>query len=312
MPVVFSVDFLRRPRSTQSSHIASQKNGLFLPGENGGTVILVHGLTGTPNEMRFVAHFLNQEGYSVICPRLANHGEPVEVLQHTTWQDCYHSVRDALLKINTASHTGPIFAAGLSMGALLALLLADEFPDQIAGVSCLSPTLFYDGWNIPWYRPVAIPLLCLTPLRRFCYFKEEPPYGIKNEAVRRRVHQYYRQASLHKMNGVADYGYPYIPASLFHQLHLLVKHLRRRLPSIRVPVQLIQAEHDDITSIKNSSLIYSTITSAVKELVLLHNSYHVITADQEREVVAQKMQGFFSRIRNGARSPDLSYGLQGS
>jgi esterase/lipase len=63
------------------------------------------------------------------------------------------------------------------------------------------------------------------------------------------------------------------------------------------PVQLIQAKDDDVASVKNSKFIYDRISSKIKEIVLLYNSYHVITADKEREMVAAKVTGFFDRIR---------------
>lgn len=297
MSVKFSINF-RKPCESRSAGDFPLGNGLFLKGNNHSTVILIHGLTGTPTEMRFLATFLNKKGYSVTCPRLANHGEPIEILKGTKWQDCYQSARKALLEtIEDSDNTGPIFASGLSMGALLALLLAEEFQGKIAGVSCLAPTLFYDGWNTPWCRHL-LPLGYFTPLKHFFYFKEEPPYGIKHEAVRQRVHKYYGQATLHDTSGVATYGYPYFPVSLLHQLHLLVKYLRKKLPYIKTPVQLIQAQNDDMTSVKNSEFIYDRIGSETKELVLLYNSYHVITADQERATVAQKMENFFVHIRN--------------
>lgn len=269
--------------------------GLFLKGNNGSAVILVHGMTGSPQEMKFLAEFLNQKGYSVICPRLAYHGEPIEILKKAKWQEFYQSVRTPFLELS-AQHKF-VFAAGLSMGALLVLLLADEFGDKISAVSCLSPTLFYDGWNTPWSK-YLLPLAYITPLKNFFYFKEEPPYGIKNEQLQRFMHRYYRNAKLHSIEHVADYGYPYFPVTLFYQLHLCVKHLTKRLPNIKIPVQLIQARNDDITSIKNSQFIYGRIKSDKKELVLLDNSYHVITIDQEREKVAEKVDAFFEKIRN--------------
>ena len=64
-------------------------------------------------------------------------------------------------------------------------------------------------------------------------------------------------------------------------------------------MQLIQAAEGDITSIKNSQFIYDRIKSDRKELVLLNNSYHVITADQEREKVAQNIDIFFKRNSPG-------------
>ena len=272
------------------------KNGFFLEGHNGSTIFLIHGLTGTPNEMRFLANFFNKRmGYTVVCPRLANHGAPIDTLKKTTWQDCYQSVREAFLHIRDKS-TGPVFTSGLSMGALLALLLGEEFNGNISGITCLSPTLFYDGWNVPWYATFLLPLFYATPLKHFAYFKEEPPYGFKNEALQKRVHKQFCKARLNDPQAVEQYGYPFFPMTLLHQLSLLVKYLTKVLPSIRIPVQIIQAKDDDMTSIKNSTFIFDRINSETKELVLLNDSYHVITADQERDTVARKMHDFYRRI----------------
>ena len=43
--------------------------------------------------------------------------------------------------------------------------------------------------------------------------------------------------------------------------------------------------------------VYDRIGSGINEIVLLNNSYHVITADQERDIVADKVAGFFDRLR---------------
>ena len=267
-------------------------NGLILQGTNGKAVILIHGMTGTPNEMRFLANYLNRQGYAVYCPRLANHGAPIHILKKTKWEQFYQTVRTTYLEIRDSY--SEIYAGGLSLGALLALLLADEFKDKISGVSCLSPTLFYDGWNTPWYSRL-LPLGYHTPLKYFFYFKEDPPYGVKNKAIQQRIHEYFNRANLHNLQGVDQFGYPYFPVSLLHQLEKLVKHLSGRLGNIDAPVQLIQAKDDDMTSIKNSQFIYDRVQSAQKELVLLHDSYHIITADQERGTVALKMTEFFNR-----------------
>ena len=94
MSVVFTLDpkHLRKPKLLQRG---SYDDGYVLEGDNGSSVILIHGLTGTPVEVRFLAGFLNRKGYTAICPRLANHGEDISVLKHTRWQDFYRSVRDA-------------------------------------------------------------------------------------------------------------------------------------------------------------------------------------------------------------------------
>ena len=294
MAVKFSLNLgdQKKKRFVKTSAI---EDGLNMSGSNGRTVFLVHGLTGTPNEMRFLANYFNKKmGYSVVCPRLANHGQPITILRKSKWQEFYRSVRTAFIEVREST-SGPVFVSGLSMGALLSLMLAAEFPGEAAGVSCLSPTLFYDGWNVPWYSSLLLPLLSIPPLKYFSYFKEEPPYGIKNKALQARVHKYYSRATLKDETGVAEYGYPYFPISLLRQLKLLVKYMIKTLPSITTPVQLIQAKEDDMTSTRNSEFIYSHVNSDLKEMVLLENSYHVITADQERKIVACKMAEFFSR-----------------
>lgn len=294
MSVKFYIN-LKNSVYPQSENPALIQSGLSFKGNNGACVILIHGLTGTPNEMGFLAKYFNRKGYSVVCPRLANHGEPIQILKKTKWQDCYKSVCDSLFSLD--KDIKQVFVAGLSMGALLALLLAQEFPEKILGVSCLSPTLFYDGWNTPWSK-CLLPLTYITPLKHFFYFKEEPPYGIKNEAVSGRVHKHYKNAKLNDLNNVANYGYPYFPVVLLYQLHLLVKYTINILPRINTPVQLLQAKDDDMTSVKNSRFIHDKISSKIKEIILFYDSYHVLTADNERDKVAQSMDNFFSRLAN--------------
>ena len=299
MPLKFFFD--AKAPSTQADRICDDGD-LILNGTGAGTLFLIHGLTGTPNEMRYLANFFHKKkGYTVVCPRLANHGAPLSVLKKTHWQDFYKSVTEAFTAVRRKID-GPIFVAGLSMGALLSLLLAEEFPGQVAGVSCLSPTLFYDGWNVPWISKFLLPLFYATPLRYISYYKEEPPYGIKNKALQKRIHKYYNTATFQDQQGVAEYGYPFFPMSLLHQLQKLIQHLTGKLPAINVPVQLIQAREDDMTSMRNSTFIYESVGSALKEIVLLEDSYHVITADQERATVARSMETFFRRIINGAEN----------
>ncbi len=287
--VSFQLDKMFKP---SEENFNTPDNGYYLPGNNGKAVILIHGLTGTPHEMRFLANYLNRAGYTVSCPRLANHGAPINILKRTKWQQLYQTIRETFLEVRK-THS-EVYTGGLSMGALLGLLLADEFKDEISGVSCLAPTLFYDGWNCPWYR-CFLPLAYVTKLKYICYFKEEPPYGVKNPAVRKLIHDFYAKAKLDNMESVAQFGYPYFPVSLLHQLEKLVSHLTKRLSNIVAPVQVVHAQEDDMASVRNSQFIYDRVKSAQKEFVLLKNSYHIITADQERGMVAQKMTEFFNR-----------------
>ncbi len=143
------------------------------------------------------------------------------------------------------------------------------------------------------YHPL---LFYWSQLHRVVFFQESPPYGIKNAAVRQKAHEYFTKINADDTSDIDRFGYPYFPVSLLRQMELLVKHLRTRLPRITTPVQVIQAKDDDMTSVKNGQFIYDHVASRQKELVILENSYHIITADQERGTVLEKMQQFFEHI----------------
>jgi carboxylesterase len=46
-------------------------------------VLLIHGLTGTPAEMRYIAKNLLKQGFSVACPQLAGHCGSVSDLKRS-------------------------------------------------------------------------------------------------------------------------------------------------------------------------------------------------------------------------------------
>lgn len=271
---------------------------LRMPGGSGCSVLLFHGLTGTPTELGYIAHYLHRRsGFPVWCPRLANHGQPLGVLARTRWQELYDSARNYYLEaVARARSAGtPLVVGGLSLGAILSLLLAAEFPDDTAGVICLSPTLFYDGWNVPWTHRL-IPLVDYTPLKYFAYQREEPPYGIKDESLRQKIAVQYESMSLKDSSQTAALGYAHFPVRLFCEMRHLIARCKRALPRVVSPLLLIQAECDEATSPRNSRFIYERVRSAQKELVLLKNSYHVVTADLERAEVAASMARFCATV----------------
>ena len=116
-------------------------------------VLLIHGLTGTPNEMRILARGLNNAGFTVYAVQLAGHCGTLNDLLESTWQEWLASVRAGADKLMVK--VKKLIVGGLSMGAVLALALATERPQQIAGVMALSSTFRHDGWacqNIPaWH-----------------------------------------------------------------------------------------------------------------------------------------------------------------
>jgi carboxylesterase len=163
-----------------------QPSEFFLEGDRRG-VLLIHGLTGTPMEMRLLGKGLNNAGYTVHGMQLAGHCGNVEDLLATGWRDWYASVERAAHEL--AGKVDHLFVGGLSMGALLALKLAADHPKMVAGVGVYGATFRYDGWNIPWKAKLSflLPLFKRLGIGRNRMFDEEPPYGLRDERIRAQI-----------------------------------------------------------------------------------------------------------------------------
>src|ERR671931_1206621 len=88
--------------------------------------LLIHGFTGTPNELRWLGEQLAADGRTVLGVRLAGHGTCVEEMNTTRWRDWYSSALDGYASLRR--ECDQIIAIGLSMGGMLALLLAARNP----------------------------------------------------------------------------------------------------------------------------------------------------------------------------------------
>jgi carboxylesterase len=276
------------------TRVAEPDNEVVLEGTARCRVLLLHGITGTPTEFAYTARYLNRRGrLSVECRRLVNHGQPLGVLASTRWTEILESARTHYhAALATARRNGEVLVlGGLSLGAVLSLILAAENPADVAGVMVLSPTLFYDGWNAPWTQRL-IPLADHLPIKRFLYLREQPPYGLKDEGLRKMIAANYEGAKLGNDRNAADMGYAHFPLQLFCEMRHIIALCRRRLSRVTAPLLLLQAEEDEMTSPRNAHYIVEHVRSRRTELVMLANSYHVITADLDHAKVAASMTQF--------------------
>jgi len=267
-----------------------KKVDYHLPGGRNG-VLLIHGLTGTPTEMRFVAKGLNRNGFTVHGMQLAGHcGDEADLLK-TGWHDWYGSVVEAAERLH--QEVDHLFVAGLSMGALLALKLAADHPDKVDGLGLYGTTFVYDGWTIPWIGKLSfmLPLVCSLGFGHGMKFHECFPYGIKDERIRQRI----AGSMLSGDSAAAGLpGNPWPSLAEFYSLSFLV---RRQLKSIRTPCLVVHAVDDDVASLKNVRMVVRGVNGPV-ETVLLENSYHMIKVDQERDVVIERSTRFFNHVAN--------------
>lgn len=258
-------------------------NEIHLAGNRTG-ILLIHGLTGTPSEMRDVARRLHSGGgYTVHCVQLAGHCGDIDDLIATGWRDWYQSVVDAAARLR--QEVDYLFVGGLSMGAILALKYASAH--SVSGVLVYGATFRADGWSIPASARLLAPLLPLAArlrIGRRRIVNEAEPFGIRNETLRRRI----ARAMLSGDSGAA--GLPGNPwPSLSEMIHLS-RHVRRNLWRVIAPCLILHAENDDVAHCRNAALVRDRVTGPC-ELALLKNSYHMITIDNDRdELVSRSLQ----------------------
>lgn len=254
----------------------------------GGRVgfLLIHGLGGTPVELRFVAQGLAREGYTVLCCQLAGHCGTVEQLRSSTWTEWYASVLAAYDRLR--QHCDVVIAGGLSMGGLLATHLARERPGEVHGLALFAPTLWMNGWSMPWYARV---LRWIRPsrLKLEINLPEHEPYGIKDERIRSFV--------VKSMLGTdtSEAGVFCTPVRSFAHFNCLVDAVKRDLPHVSVPTLIIHPREDDIADIDNAFYLQRRLRGPV-EMLVLEDSYHIITLDRQRNVVVTRTAEFARKL----------------
>jgi carboxylesterase len=257
-------------------------------------VLLIHGLTGSPFELKLLARKLHRAGFTVKGPCLAGHGLTLDELKRTRWQDWYGTVRSSFEELKGRHRS--VSVAGLCMGALLALFLAADVGEEASSLSLMSTTLFYDGWSLPWYK-FLLPLAYYTPLRFVYSFEEREPYGIKNQAMRTRVVEAMQNSAV---------AYTSVPGQSMYELYKLIGAVKKILPAVKTPSLILHSCEDDLAGIKNALYVQKHIGSDIVRLTLLDNCYHMLPIDNQRDVVAGETADFFRRClgRDQERDPD--------
>ena len=270
-----------------------------LDGTSKKGVLLIHGLTGSPAEMKFVGKGLHRAGFTVWAPTLAGHCQDEAALLATTYEDWVESIRAAIRKFS--AEFDEIYLAGICVGGMLGLQAAALEGDTVKGVTIYSPLLNYDGWNTPWYyrlSPYGIPVMVRLPWLRNIEFGEAPPYGIKSDRVRNAI----MMSGGDSIPGTL----PAFPARALYQNFRLNHAMKRNLPDIKIPTLLIHAKEDDVGHPRNATRIQQ-LHGGECNIEWLDDSYHMIHVDQERHKVAKLTAAFFGIApQEAAATPDAA------
>jgi carboxylesterase len=228
-------------------------------------VLLCHGYTGTPQSLRGWAEHLAAEGYTVSLPRLPGHGTTWQELNRTRWQDWHATVDTAFRALH--ARCGSVVVAGLSMGGTLATRVAQEHGPRVRGLVLVNPV----------YR-INDPRISMLPLAK--HLVGSAP-GIASDI---------------KKSGVEELAYQRNPLRAMHSQTELWALTLKDLPEVTQPVLLMSSPQDHVVPTSNSALFLSRISSQDVTQVLLEDSYHVATLDNDAPRIFAESVKFIERV----------------
>lgn len=266
-------------------------------------VILLHGLCSSSFELRLFARPLRDHGYEVVTPHIPGYAfdatGTAASLGFESWVGAVTHEIDRMRETHDMIHV-----CGVSLGATLGLAVASRRIPEVASLSLISTTLFFDGWNVSRWR-FLLPLAFHTPLGGLFAYHETPPYGVKNERVRAWIEQQLARAEL------TSAGASTIPTPRLREASRLIRHVKRSLSDVDVPVLMIHAREDDLASLANPRFVARRIGSRYVRQTVVDDSYHLITLDNDRDLAALKTLQFFNSVSErqlardaAARRPD--------
>jgi carboxylesterase len=292
---------LKEEIRTNRKEFIEKTAALKLPSGIKMGALLIHGLTGMPNEMKPIERVLEELGCTVSVPMLAGHGAGQKELLATGWKDWLQTSREALNELSKTCDA--IVVGGLSMGGLLPILLANENP-KVKGIVALSPTIKYDSQNSSNPFKVLLPLIDLFPfLGKIFFWTEEPPFGLKDERLQRQIiKQLDAIKTSYKKVGADHSGQDFNPeqfrtyAGSLREIQRLVKIIEKEAPKAKCPALIIQSLEDTITTKWNAETLYSWLGSEDKHIQFLEGCDHVLTMDLKKEEVAYYYAEFVCKV----------------
>ncbi len=235
--------------------------------------LLVHGLTGSPPEMRPMGDYLFKRGLTVSGPRLAGHGTTPQDLARATWQDWYASVETAYIELEQGC--GEVFVTGFSLGALLAVHLAVR--RGVSGLILISPAFWVGDWRIH-----------VTPLlRRVIRFVPKDLSKENSDLADPEACKRFWSYDVHS----TEAGY---------QTLMLQRVTRSELRRVLQPTLVVYAVRDQNIAPYSGPRTYEQLAAPDKEQLVLHKSGHGIVVDSESGFVFRQVHHWISAHRGAA------------
>jgi carboxylesterase len=228
-------------------------------------VLLSHGFTGSPASMTPWGQYLAEQGYAVAVPRLPGHGTSWQDMNRTGYADWYAELEREFETLK--ARTDLVFVGGLSMGGGLALWLAANHPQDVAGLMLVNAAVSSENRQL-----LAVPALKWV-------LGGMPAIGGDI-----------------KKPGVSEYAYEKTPLKALHSMMKGWKQVRSDLPKVTQPMIIFRSLEDHVVDPQSTRNIQAGVSSRDVTERVLENSYHVATLDHDAPQIFEESAAFIARV----------------
>jgi len=242
-----------------------------LPGER-GACLLIHGFTGSPWDMLPLGEGLSRAGIAAYGVRLPGHGTTPAAMLDARAPDWLLACDEALARLPGRRVT----VAGLSMGALLALVLAARHPGRVAGVAALAPAVRFRDRTLNSLRTLraAAPLLEL-------------------------IRPWVRKETTDLLDPEARAEAPVLlawPSARLRDLWEMQDLAWGSALRVTCPVLVMVAAEDHVVDPGGAAALVRRLEKSPSvRFVRIENSAHILPRDRNRELVTAEVTAFVDR-----------------
>lgn len=246
------------------------KKPFYFEGNNKKAVLLLHGWTATPYELRRLGVFLNEKGYTAYAPLLRGHGTKPEDLEKVRYNDWINDTKGSYNKLRKKHQQ--VFVIGTSIGGTIAVSLAKELKDIDGLVLMATP------YRIRFEEAMKLIVWLMSFFSKYKRKFYPPTFGSRKTITRVISYQVY-------------------PIKNVLETAKMIKSSRQELMRINQPCFLMQSASDHIITKNSARKFFQKISSEKKRVKYIKRSYHTFISDIKNEHIFGEILNFLESIK---------------
>lgn len=231
-------------------------------------VLLLHGFTGNTSDVRQLGRHLQKKGITSYAFNYEGHAEPPENILKSSPHTWYRQALEAYDFLKSEGYE-KIFAAGVSLGGVFALLLSQD--RELIGAATICSPMFMKSHDelLLSYKTYA------ENFKKRFENKDRPAIDAEIEASLGDAHD------------------------TLSDINVMIDRARNSLEDVFDPVFTAQGALDEVIDPESANVIHDGISTdpSEKRLKFYENSGHVLTIDEDKKELFDDLYGFMEEIK---------------